>query len=132
MENILTNMCLVKNPRDNTYLFLNRVKNDWPGLTLPGGHVEEDETYDESVIREMKEETGLKLKEVECIGMIEWVIDNKRHLSLLYYSQNYQGELLSSVEGKVFFEKLENLDKYPFSNDFDKVLEIYKKRNLLN
>lgn len=132
MENILTNMCLLKNTKDNTYLFLNRVKQDWPGLTLPGGHVEPDETYDESVIREMKEETGLDIKNVECIGKIEWLIDGKRHLSLLYFSDSYEGELLSSVEGKVFFEKLENISKYPFSTDFDKVLEIYNKRGLLN
>lgn len=53
----LTVLCLIH--RDNQYLLQDRVKEDWKGYTLPGGHVEEGESIIEAVIREMKEETGL-------------------------------------------------------------------------
>ena len=36
-----------------------RKKKDWPGYTLPGGHVEMGESFVDAVVREMKEETGL-------------------------------------------------------------------------
>ena len=48
-------MCLIKNS-EGKLLFLNRKKSTWPGITFPGGHVENNETYLESVVREIKEE----------------------------------------------------------------------------
>ena len=127
MEVVLTNMCMVY--KGDQILVQNRVKKTWPGLTFPGGHVEKDEDHIESIIREVKEETGLTLLEVEQVGFIEW-FDEKtqvRDLCLLYRSSSFVGELSSSSEGEVFFINKEDLHKYPFSTDFDKVLEICMK-----
>ena len=55
---ILTNICLVY--KDDEILVIDRKKKDWPGLTLPGGHVEKKENLIESVIREVKEITENK------------------------------------------------------------------------
>ena len=62
----LTIMCMVYKD-DGSFLVENRLKKDWPGLTFPGGHVEDDEMIEDAVIREMKEETGLTLKSIEPI-----------------------------------------------------------------
>ena len=57
-ENVeLTTLCLIY--EGNHILLQNRVKKDWKGYTFPGGHVEPGESIVTSVIREMKEETGL-------------------------------------------------------------------------
>ena len=56
---ILTNMCLVY--KGDQILVQNRKKNSWPGITFPGGHIEENESFVESTIREIKEETGLTI-----------------------------------------------------------------------
>ena len=40
---VLTIMCMVVN-KNNEILVENRLKKDWPGLTFPGGHVEDNET----------------------------------------------------------------------------------------
>ena len=43
-------------------------KTGTKGLVFPGGHVEEGESLLESVIREMKEETGLTIKNpIACV-----------------------------------------------------------------
>lgn len=121
----LTIMCMVYN-NDGSFLVENRLKNDWPGLTFPGGHVEDDELIEDAVIREMKEETGLDISNIENKGYIEWneFGDDIRHLAILFKTKTFKGQLKASKEGDIFFIKEENIKDYPLSNDF---LEIYKK-----
>ena len=123
----LTIMCMIYND-DGSFLVENRLKKDWPGLTFPGGHVEDDELIEEAVIREMKEETGLDLLEVEPKGYFEWneFGDDVRHLAMLFKSNKYECKLKSSSEGEIFFIKEEDLPKYLLSNDFEKILEKMK------
>lgn len=121
----LTIMCMVYN-NDGMFLVEDRLKQDWPGITFPGGHVEDNETIEEAVIREMKEETNLEVSNIEYKGFIEWnnFGDNIRHLAMLYRTNSYKGTPKSSSEGKVFFIKESDLKNYQLSNDF---LEIYKR-----
>ncbi|MBQ7994629.1 MAG: 8-oxo-dGTP diphosphatase [Bacilli bacterium] len=125
---ILTTMTMVYKD-DGTFLVQNRVKNDWPGLNFPGGHVEENESIEDSAIREIEEETGLKISELENVGSFEWnLLDKKeRHLCILFRTNKFEGELKSSKEGNVFFIKKEEVPNYPLSTDFDKLLEIMLK-----
>ena len=51
-ENVeLTVLCLIED--GDRILLQNRIKKDWRGYTLPGGHVEPGESFVEAVIREM-------------------------------------------------------------------------------
>ena len=81
----LTVMCMVYK-EDRSFLVENRLKKDWPGLTFPGGHVEDNELIVDAVIREMKEETGLEVSSLEPRGYMEWneFGDNVRHLAMLF------------------------------------------------
>ena len=121
----LTIMCMVYK-EDGSFLVENRLKKDWPGLTFPGGHVEDDELIENAVVREMKEETGLEVSNLEPRGYIEWneLGDDVRHLAMLFKTKTYTGKLKSSSEGKIFFIKEEDIEKYPLANDF---IEIYRK-----
>lgn len=121
----LTIMCMVYKD-DGSFLVENRLKKDWPGLTFPGGHVEDDELIEDAVIREMKEETGLDVSSIEPRGYIEWneFGDDVRHLAMLFRTKSFKGELKSSKEGEIFFIKENEIEKYLLSNDFEK---IYRK-----
>ena len=123
----LTIMCMVYKD-DGSFLVENRLKKDWPGLTFPGGHVEDDELIEDAVIREMKEETGLDLFDIEPRGYIEWneFGDDVRHLAMLFRTNNFKGEPKSSKEGEIFFIKEEDIERYPLSNDFIKIYEKLK------
>ena len=50
--------------KDDMILLQNRVKKDWRGYTLPGGHIEPGESFVDAVIREMKEEIGFGAKNI--------------------------------------------------------------------
>ena len=57
----LTNMCMLRRA-DGKVLVQNRVDPEWGGLAFPGGHIEPGESLVDSVVREMREETGLTVR----------------------------------------------------------------------
>ena len=70
-----TTLCYIE--KDNCYLMLHRIKKEndenkdkWIGI---GGKFEEDETPDECLLREAKEETGLTLKRWQCRGVVTFL-----------------------------------------------------------
>ena len=72
MKSNLTTLCYLE--KDGCYLMLHRVskKNDinkdkWIGV---GGHFEQDESPEECLLREVKEETGLTLNSWRFRGLI--------------------------------------------------------------
>ena len=120
----ITNMCLVYS--GYKILVQERNKKDWPGLTFPGGHVEKGENFIASVIREVKEETGLTIYDPLLCGMEEYKADNndERYLMLFYKTDKFEGELKSSKEGKVFWINKDDLLKYELSLDLDRIYKI--------
>ena len=120
----ITNMCLVYS--GDKILVQERNKKDWPGLTFPGGHVEKGENFIASVIREVKEETGLTIYDPLLCGMEEYKADNndERYLMLFYKTDKFEGELKSSKEGKVFWINKDDMLKYELSLDLDRIYKI--------
>ena len=90
----LTTLCLVR--RGKELLLQNRVKKDWQGYALPGGHVEPDESIVDAVIREMKEETGLTVLDPRLCGVKQFPIDEGRYVVFLFVCDRFEGELASS------------------------------------
>jgi len=121
-------MCMLYR-EDGSFLVIDRKKQDWPGINFPGGHVEDEESIPQSVIREMKEETGYDLHSVEECGYFEWNVPKEgvRHLCILFRSKDFSGKMHSSKEGELFWIKEEDLKGKALSLDFDKVLEVCKK-----
>lgn len=126
----ITNMCLVYS--GDKILVQERNKKDWPGLTFPGGHVEKGENFIASVIREVKEETGLTIYDPLLCGMEEYKADNndERYLMLFYKTDKFDGELKSSKEGKVFWINKDDLLKYELSLDLDRIYKIMTDESL--
>lgn len=126
---VLTNMCLVY--KDENILVLDRKKKDWPGLTLPGGHVEKNEDFNSSVIREVKEETGLTITNPILCGIEEFKTDKEdRYIMLFYKTNKFKGKLKSSKEGEVFWIKKDELNKYKLSLDLKRIIKVMESDNL--
>ncbi len=99
---ILTNMCMIRN---GTKVLVEEKISPWAkGIIFPGGHVEEHESIVDSVIREMKEETGLTIEEPKLCGVKNWINeDGSRYIVFLFTTDKFSGILTSSEEGRVFW-----------------------------
>lgn len=128
-ENVeLTVLCLIR--RGNEYLLQDRIKKDWRGFTLPGGHVELGESIVDAVVREMKEETGLTVEHPKLCGVKQFPIDGGRYLVFLFVADNFSGEVISSEEGAMLWVKIEDLEQVNLVNDFKELLEVMLDESL--
>ena len=127
---IFTNMCMVYDNAGNI-LVLDRKKTDWPGLCFPGGHVEPGESFVESVIREVREETGLTVENPVLCGTKQFQTEQaERYVVLFYKANRFHGELKASEEGDVFWVPRHTLSDYPLSVDFEEMVSIFEDDRL--
>jgi 8-oxo-dGTP diphosphatase len=112
-------------------LVQDRRNPDWPGVTFPGGHVEPEEAFTDSVIREVFEETGLTIENPKLCGVKQFrTDDHERYVVFLYRADRFTGELRSSHEGEVFWVPRKDLPKYPLVPDFLDLLRVFEEPEL--
>ena len=127
----LTNMCMLQRA-DGRVLVQNRRDPNWGGLTFPGGHVEPGESLVDSVIREMKEETGLTIRNPRLIGTKSWMQknSNERYLVLLYTATEYEGELHDSEEGNVHWMTLDEMREGQMVDGMELYFRVFLDRDV--
>lgn len=123
-----TVLCLIED--GSRVLLQDRVKADWKGYTLPGGHVENGESFVDAVIREMKEETGLDIYEPKLVGVKQFPIEGGRYIVMLYKATKFSGEVVSSDEGRMEWVEYSRLSEINTVDDFEELLEVMNSDKL--
>ncbi|MDO5147043.1 MAG: 8-oxo-dGTP diphosphatase [Eubacteriales bacterium] len=101
---IPTTLCYIE--KDDSYLMLHRIakkvdinKDKWIGV---GGKLEDKESPEECLLREVKEETGLTLTSYRLRGIVTFVSDRwVTEYMFLYTADGYEGELSDCPEGEL-------------------------------
>ena len=124
----LTCLCMIY--KDDKILLQNRIKKDWKGYTLPGGHIEPGESFVDAVVREMKEETGLAIFHPQLCGIKQFPIDGGRYIVLLYKTDEFEGELVSSEEGQMEWICRKNLENVNTVNDLPELFQVMDSDDL--
>lgn len=145
---ILSTLCYIE--KDEKYLMLHRTKkkNDinkdkWLGI---GGKFEEGESPEECMIREVKEETGLMLKNYQLRCIVTYVSTTwETEYMYVFTSNEFEGNLIPCDEGdlqwidkdkitelntwegdKIFVEKIQKDNSFftvKFQYDGEKLVE---------
>ena len=127
---IFTNLCMIYDDAGNI-LVQDRKNPDWPGICFPGGHVEPGESFVESVIREVWEETGLTIGNPILCGTKQFQTEaGERYVVLFYKTNQFSGELKSSDEGEVFWIPRDTLGNHRLSVDFEDMVHIMESDSL--
>ena len=129
MEEVeLTNMCMVCDGKGNVIVQNKKGDRTWHGWNFPGGHVEQGEFVTPSVVREIREETGLTIENPKLCGIKEFQKeqDGKRFIVFLYVASRFSGELRSSDEGDVFWYPLSELKRSKkLADGFSEMLPVF-------
>ena len=130
MENVtFTNMCMIY--EGDKVVVQNRVNKKWPGIAFPGGHVEYGESFTDSVIREVYEETGLTIFSPQLCGIDSWMCeDGSRYMILLYKTNKFTGELRSSDEGECFWTTIEKMKSTELAYTMADLLNVFINEDL--
>jgi len=106
-------------------------KRDVPVWVLPGGKVEENETLENAIIRETKEETGFDIKIIKKVG--EYSPLNKlTKFTHLYECKIISGQSKITDETKdISFFNLDNLPKYLPPPFHEWIQDAYRNENKL-
>ena len=107
-----------------------RVKKDWQGYALPGGHVENGESIVDSVIREMKEETGLTIFGPKLCGIKQFPIENGRYIVFLFKTDRFEGEVVSSSEGAMEWIDRDRIEKVEAVEHLKELLDVMERDDL--
>ena len=129
MEEVeLTNMCMVCDGKGNVLVQNKKGDRTWHGWNFPGGHVEQGEFVTPSVLREIREETGLTIENPKLCGIKEFQKEQdwKRFIVFLYVASRFSGELRSSDEGDVFWYPLSELKRSKeLADGFSEMLPVF-------
>lgn len=97
-----TTLCYIE--KNGCYLLLHRVKKEndlnkdkWVGI---GGKFEENESPEDCLLREVEEETGLRLKSWRYCGIVTFVSDRwEGEYMHLFHAEDFEGQLTDCDEG---------------------------------
>ncbi|MBQ3541564.1 MAG: 8-oxo-dGTP diphosphatase [Oscillospiraceae bacterium] len=112
-----TTLCYIT--RRDQVLMLHRVKKEndvnrdkWIGI---GGKFEGEETPDECLLREVREETGLTLTNWQCRGIVTFLCNGpwEGEYMYLFTADGFAGELIDCDEGELQWVSRDFLDDLP-------------------
>lgn len=103
----LTNMCIIRNGDD--ILVMDKIDSEFENtITFPGGHVEPNESIEKSVIREIKKETGIDIKEPHLKSIVNFNLGNQNKEFIFVYEAEYnlktsKGNIKQTYEGRTYW-----------------------------
>lgn len=122
----LWTVCMIQD--NDKVLLINRTHDDFKGYLPPGGKVDFPESIVEGAIREVKEETGLNVKNLMYKGLYEYVNPTTldRYMIFNYITNEFEGDLLENPpEGELRWIDISDLEKMPMQESIRRRIPLF-------
>lgn len=111
-----TTLCYIE--KNGCYLLLHRIKKEhdlnrdkWIGV---GGKFEENESPEECLLREVREETGLTLTDYRYCGIVTFVSDRwEGEYMHLFHAEGFEGSITACEEGTLEWIPVAEFSRLP-------------------
>ena len=115
-----------------TFLVEKRRANDEadPGyVEIPGGHVDSNETLEDALRREMREELGIEVERARLVQKsIATATNGERQRIHYFYVEKWNGRIESNEAERVYWEsEVSNLSIHPDRIAVRRILGLYNK-----
>ena len=113
----LTTMVMVRR-RDTGEVLVQQRAKSWKGIAFPGGHAEPGESLLACAVREIYEETGLRVSALQSCGLVDWCCraTGDRYLVFL---------LDETEDGRVFWTDPASLHTLPLAENFERYWPLF-------
>ena len=115
---------------DNKILLVKQKISDKRNWSLPGGKLEQGETIEQGIIREMKEETGLDVEIIRLLYLCDVSVSDNTLLHITFLLKRVAGNIVlptnefeSNPICDVEFAPISDLAEYGFNEKFHKLAE---------
>ena len=119
-------MTMVQDGRGNV-LMQRRADTGWPGYAFPGGHVEKDESFADTAMRETWEETGVRIAHPVLCGVKHYPLASGALYVVLPYRNEgaFTGEVRGSEEGDALWVPQAQLAALPLAEGFADMYQLF-------
>lgn len=110
----ITTLCYIINKEKVLFLLRNKKTNDLNANKYigVGGKVEDKESCQEGIMREIQEETGLQANKVKLRGIITFILPKwEDELCFVYTCDDYQGDIHECNEGELIWVDRQDIPK---------------------
>jgi len=107
-------MVMIENPETGQVLVQDRLLK-FKGLAFPGGKVDPGESIYSCAVREVREETGLAVRDLTFCGMVHYCwretrdSGEERYFVHLYKTRNFSGKAIDTEEGQHIWMTMDEL-----------------------
>ncbi|HUS60449.1 MAG TPA: NUDIX domain-containing protein [Nevskiaceae bacterium] len=103
-------------------------KTDPGKVVIPGGHVEQGESFEEACQRELKEELGIECQNFKFIIKLLHHTDIENQMTHYFSCEEWKGKPVSHEAEKIFWVGLEQLNILDFEIDKKAAKEFFQRR----
>ena len=119
MRTILIALLALVNEKNEVLISLRKNKKEYDGYwEYPGGKVEEGETLEHAIVREIKEEINLEISK-NCIAPLTFAVDQNettQTILFLYICRKWEGSVTSLLDQRIKWVKPIDLAEYNMPN----------------